>query len=512
MNTAAHDFSSTAPDDAYEAERLANLRPPNWRNPEPAERYALLVIGGGPAGLTAIRAAARLGLKVALVEARLLGGNDLNDGCVPSKTIIRSARLVAQMRDAARFGTCPPDPLQVDFPAIMQRMRKLRAHLSARDSVRLLTDLGVDLFFGQARFTGPRQVEVDGRTLRFDKALVATGARPHVPNISGLAEAGYYTHREIFDLERLPGRMLIIGGGPLGCELAQAFCRFGAKTTIVQDMPLFLPREERDAAQILSDAFARDGLEVRLNTTVQGVQALPDGRKRVDMLSADYRSSVEVDAILTGAGPLPNVEGLGLEAAGIDYATGSEGGIRVDDFLATSNPDVYAAGDVCLPHKYTHVAIASARVALRNALFSGRKRMHELVVPWCTFTDPEIAHVGLYVREANRMQLPVKTFTVPMHEVPRSCMDGEFGGFVKIHVRDGSDRILGATIVAHDAGDMLNEISLAMVSGIGLRKLSRVTHAYPTLSEAIRKAADNYNLTRITPQLRARLERWCRHR
>jgi pyruvate/2-oxoglutarate dehydrogenase complex dihydrolipoamide dehydrogenase (E3) component len=508
MNANAHDPRAAPPDDAFEAERLDNLHPRNWRNPDPAGEYALLVIGGGPAGLAAAREACALGFKVALVESRLLGGTNLNDGGVPSIAVIRSARVIAQMRNADRYGDCPPDPVPVDFPSIMRRMRKLRAHLSYRDSVRQLSDLGVDVFFGQARFTGARQAEVDGRTLRFRKALIATGARPSVPDIPGLAETGYDTYRSIFELERLPSKLLVIGGGPNGCELAQAFCRFGARTTIVQDKPLFLPGEERDAAQILSDAFARDGIEVRLNTTALAARRLPDGRKQVDLVSADYRSQVEVDAIFTGIGHLPNVENLGLDVAGVDHASGHDGGVGVDDFLATSNPDIYAAGDVCLPHKYEHAAVASARLATRNALLAGRQRSSALVVPWCTFTDPQIAHVGLYVREANRMNIPVKTFTVPMHQVPRSCMDGEPEGFVKIHVREGSDRILGATIVAHDAGDMLNEITLAMVSGIGLRRLSRVIHTYPTQSEAIRRAADAYNLTRYTPQLKARLERW----
>jgi pyruvate/2-oxoglutarate dehydrogenase complex dihydrolipoamide dehydrogenase (E3) component len=287
--------------------------------------------------------------------------------------------------------------------------------------------------------------------------------------------------------------------------LAQAFSRLGAQTTIVQDMPLFLGNEERDAAQLLSDAFARDGIEVRLNTQVVAVR-VEGGQKLVDLVSDDYRSTVAVDAILAGIGLSPNVQGLNLEAAGVDYDAIE--GVRVDDFLRTSNPLIYAAGDVCLEHKYTHTALASARIVVQNALLRGRERMSRLVIPWCTYTDPEIAHVGLYVREANRRDIPVKTFTIPMHQVDRAVTDSEEEGFVKIHVRERTDQILGATIVARHAGDMINEITLAMVAGVGLRTLALVIHAYPTQAEAIRKAADAYNRTRLPPRVRSRLARW----
>jgi pyruvate/2-oxoglutarate dehydrogenase complex dihydrolipoamide dehydrogenase (E3) component len=308
----------------------------------------------------------------------------------------------------------------------------------------------------------------------------------------------------VFDLTVLPKRLLVIGGGPLGCELAQAFCRLGAKTIIVQDAPLFLPKEERDAAQLLSDAFGRDGLEVRLNTSVRQVR-VDSGEIVVEMLSDDYTSTVTVDAILTGVGRLPNVDGMNLEAAGVEYD--AVAGIHVDDFLRTTNRRVYAAGDVCLEHKHTHTADATARMVVRNALFLGRQRLSELTVPWCTFTDPEIAHVGLYVREARARDLPVKTFTVPMHDVDRAVTDAEDLGFVKIHVEERGDRILGATIVGRHAGEIINEITLAMVAGIGLGTLARVIHPYPTQAAAIQQAAEAYLRTRPPPSLRARMRR-----
>ena len=500
-------FSTDAPTDAHERERLANVHPADWRNPQPADRYGLVVVGGGTAGLVAAHAAAALGARVALVERGLLGGDCLNTGCVPSKAIIRTSRLYAEMRDAERYGAQRPAGFGVAFPAAMERMRRIRARISRADSVHRLTAAGADLFFGQASFIAPDAVTVDGARLRFKKALIATGARPDTPTVPGLAEAGYLTNENVFDLTELPRRLLVIGGGPLGCELAQAFCRFGAQTILVQDWPLFLPKEERDAAQLLSDAFARDGIEVRLNTRAVNVRA-EGGQKIVDLVSDDYLSTVTVDAILTGVGRLPNVEGLNLEAAGVDCDATT--GIRVDDFLQTSNRRIYAAGDVCLEHKFTHTADASARIVVRNALFLGRRRMSALTIPWCTYTDPEIAHVGLYVREARARDIPVKTFTIPMHDVDRAIADDEERGFVKIHVKEGTDRILGATIVARHAGEMINELTLAMVAGIGLSTVAQVIHAYPTQAEAIKKAADAYERTRLTPALQRWLRRWLR--
>ena len=493
------------PQDACERERLQNVHPTGWRNPRPSDHYGLVVIGAGTAGLVAAHGAAALGAKVALIERDLLGGDCLNVGCVPSKAIIRTASLYADMRNAGHYGAQTPADIDVDFSAVMQRMRGIRARISRADSVERLITAGVDVFFGPASFSGPDALTVEGAKVQFKKALIATGARPDTPSIPGLAEAGYLTNETVFDLTELPRRLLVIGGGPLGCELAQAFCRLGAKVTIVQDMPLFLPKEERDAAQILSDALARDGIEVRLNTAAVKVR-VKDGQKFVDLASDDYKSTVAVDAILTGTGRAPNVDGLNLEAAGVVYDKTT--GVRVNDFLQTSNRRIYAAGDVCLEHKFTHTADASARIVIRNALFLGRQRLSALVIPWCTYTDPAIAHVGIYVRQANAQDIPVKTFTIPLHEVDRAIADGEEEGFVKIHVKEGTDQILGATIVARHAGEMINEITLAMVAGIGLRTLAQVIHAYPTQAEAIKKAADAYNRTRLTPAVQSLLRRW----
>ena len=493
------------PDDRFHRALLHNVHPLAWRNPKYTGKYNLIVIGAGPGGITAAREAASLGAKVALIERNFIGGDRLNVGCVPSKAIIRTARLYAEMRDADNVGAQVPGSIDIGFQTVMERMRRIQARLSRADSAQRLSEAGVDVYFGDACFLGPDTVTVDGDVLRFKKALIATGARPLTPPIPGLAEAGYLTNENAFNLTECPRRLLVIGGGPLGCELAQAFCRFGSHVIIAQDDPMFLPKEERDAAQILSNSLASDGVEIHLNTTVVAVRK-EGAEKIVDLVCAGDRFSVSVDEILAGIGRAPNVEGMNLEAAGVRYDIGT--GIHINDFLQTTNRRIYAAGDVCLEHKFTHAAEASARIAIRNALFLGRKRLSALTIPWCTYTDPEIAHIGLYVREAREKAIPVTTFTILMQDVDRAVTDGEEQGFVKIHVRQGSDRILGATVVARHAGEMINGISLAITSGIGLRALARVIHTYPTQAGAIKMAAEAYNRTRLTPTLKSLTKRW----
>jgi pyruvate/2-oxoglutarate dehydrogenase complex dihydrolipoamide dehydrogenase (E3) component len=497
MGTMAVDPVQARASAAAERERLLHVAPSGWRNPKPFPVYDLLVIGAGPAGLMAARQAAALGARVALVERHQLGGESLNDGSIPTKALIRTARMYSDMRCAAVFGANPPPHVGVDFAAAIARLRLVRARVSRTHSALCLTRQGISLFFGAARFTGKDTVDVDGLGLRFRKALVATGAKPLLPTVPGLADAGYLTNANLFDVAALPASLLVIGGGPLGCELAQVFARFGTRTIIAHREPLFLPLEERDAAQMVSDGLARDGVEIHLNTDVASVRP-EDGRYVVQLVIDGNVATTTVDRILTGIGRLPCVQGLDLEAAGIAYD--AERGIHVDDFLRTSNRRVYAAGDVCLDNRYTNTAQASACIVVRNALLLGRQRVSALTVPWCTYTDPEVAHVGLYVKEARRRGIPVKTFTIPMHEVDRAIADSEDDGFVKIHVREGSCQILGATVVARHAGEMINVISLAMVSRLGLDALDGVIHAYPTQGEAIRMAAAAY--------MRGRPARW----
>ena len=329
-----------------------------------------------------------------------------------------------------------------------------------------------------------------------------------LPTLPGLDAAGYLTNETLFDLTELPASVLVIGGGPVGCEVAQALCRFGCRTIIAHSQPLFLPKEERDAAQLLAEALARDGVEVHLNTRAVNVR-VEGGKKIVETINDGNVATITVDAILTGIGRRPALSGLNLEAAGVAYV--ADKGIVVDDFLRTSNRRIFAAGDVCLEHQFVDVAAASARIVVHNALCFGRERMSALTIPWCTYTDPEIAHVGMYVRQARERGIPVTTYTVPMHEVDRAIIDGEESGFVKIHVRDGTDTIMGATVVAHHASEMINGLSLAMVAGIGLGTISRVIHTYPTQAEGIRKAAMAYGITSASRWMRWLQRRWFLH-
>ena len=493
------------PLDQYNSVLVANLHPHGWRNPEPSGRYDLVVIGAGTAGLVTAASAAGLGARVALVEKYLFGGDCLNVGCVPSKCIIRSSRAVGDIRAAAGFGVNLTDTVEVNFPAVMERMRRLRSGMSDHDSVKRFQGLGVDVFLGEAQFTGPDSVVVGDKDLHFTKAAIATGARAVELPIEGLREAGYLTNETVFSLTQRPGRLAVIGGGPLGSELAQAFQRLGSQVFIFQGPDHLLNREDADAAEILQRAFLREGIELILKTRPTKVTLTQQG-KQISYERDGKLESLIVDEILLGLGRAPNVEGLNLEAAGVEYD--NKDGVKVNDYLQTTNSRIYAAGDICLQYKFTHMADATARIVIQNALFMGRKKLSTLHIPWCTYTDPEIAHVGMYERDAQERGIPLDTFIRPMKEVDRAVTDGEEEGFVKVHVKRGTDKILGATIVARHAGDMIGEISLAMVGGLGLKTMANVIHPYPTQAEAIRQVADEYNRTRLTPFAKSVLRWW----
>jgi len=493
------------PADAHNARLVSYVRPADWQNPTPAPCYNLVVIGAGTAGLVAAAGAAGLGAKVALVEKHLLGGDCLNVGCVPSKAIIRSARAVFDATKAARFGMRVGEPSEIDFPAVMERMRKLRADLSPHDSAQRFAELGVDVFLGEARFAGRDAIEVAGQTLRFKRAVIATGARAVAPPIPGLAETGYLTNETVFNLTQCPARLAVIGGGPIGCELAQAFQRLGSQVTLFHNKAHLLDREDSEAAALVQQAFIREGVELRLSASVTRVERSA-GAKLLYYESEGREKALAVDEILVGAGRAPNIEGLNLEAAGVRHDPLK--GVLVNDCLQTTNPHIYGAGDVCLARKFTHAADFSARIVIQNALFLGRKKVSALTIPWCTYTDPEIAHVGLYERDARELGIEVDTYVRDFKEVDRAVLDGEEDGFVKIHVRKGHDEILGATIVARHAGEMISEISVAMTARVGLGKLASVIHPYPTQAEALRQCGDAYNRTRLTPRVKKWMSRW----
>ena len=379
------------PSDRHNRNLMANVHPSDWVNPTPKRLYNLVVVGGGTAGLVTAAGAAGLGASVALVEKTWMGGDCLNFGCVPSKALIRAARAAAEMRDAVAYGIEPVD-VRVDFGRVMERMRRLRAELSVKDSAwRYRDELGVDVFIGAARFTGIDMVEVDGRTLRFHKACIATGARAAAPPIPGLAKAGYLTNETVFSLTELPRRVAVLGGGPIGCELSQTFQRFGAEVTLLERGPHILPREDDEAARLVQQSIQGDGVRLRTETATKGVECR--GGAKVLMLDKNGAlAELVVDEILVGVGRAPNVTGLGLETAGIEYDEAQ--GIEVDDRMRTTNRRVFAAGDVASRFKFTHMSDATARIVVRNALFFGRDRMSALTVPWCTYTDPEVGHVG----------------------------------------------------------------------------------------------------------------------
>ena len=491
------------PLDEYNQRLVSYVHPPDWINPRPVDCYDLVVIGAGTAGLVVAAGAAGLGLglKVALIEKHLMGGDCLNVGCVPSKCVIRSARVVGEMWNARDFGVNIAQHIDVDFPAVMARMRKLRAGISHHDSAERFQKLGVDVFLGSASFSSNDTVVVGDKTLHFKKAVIATGARAARLSIPGIEEAGYLTNETVFSLTQRPQRLAVIGGGPIGCELVQAFRRLGCEVVLFHRGSHILNKEDADAAEIVQNVFIQEGIRLVLNCQMQRVEKTSDGKKLY--FSCNGREdSVTVDEILAGAGRVPNVEGLNLETVGVEYD--QQRGVMVNDYLQTTNPKIYAAGDICMNWKFTHAADAAARIVIKNTLFSpfglGRYKLSSLVMPWVTYTDPEIAHVGMYEQEAQEKGIDVNTIKIPFSSVDRAIADGEEDGFVKILHKKGSDQILGATIVARHAGEMISEVTTAIVHKIGLSKMSSVIHPYPTQAEGIKKAADAYRRTLLTPK------------
>ena len=498
------DLIQLQPYDEHNRTLESNVRPPDWQNPNPSGRYNLVVLGGGTAGLVTAAGASGLGAKVALIERDLLGGDCLNVGCVPSKGIISSARIAAAVRHAGDFEVNVPDGVRVDFGKTMERMRRLRAGISPHDSATRLRDLGIDVFLGEAAFRDLDTVEVDSVPLKFKRAVIATGGRAQAPPIPGLESVDYLTNESVFSLTELPPRLGIIGAGPIGCEMAQSFVRFGASVVLVEATHGILPREDPDASAIVMQSLIQDG--VNLLCCGRETKVRQEGSQvRLYLQSHDQEYDELVDKLLVAVGRAPNVEGLNLEAVGVEY---DKAGIRVNDKLQTTNPRIYAAGDVCSQFKFTHAADFMARIVIHNSLFMGRAKVSELTIPWCTYTSPELAHVGLSPADAEKQGIAIDTFTQPLDHVDRAILESESDGLVRIHVRKGSGRIVGATIVATNAGDMISEITLAIKNGIGLSKVADTIHPYPTQAEAIRKVGDMYNRTKLTPFVKSLCQWW----
>lgn len=494
------DAIGVSPLDEHNVKLLDHVHPRAWVDPTPKPRYNLVVIGAGSGGLVSAAAAAGVGGQVALVESHLLGGDCLNVGCVPSKALLRCAKVAALARHAADFGV-KVGRVEIDFGAVMARMRSLRASIAPNDSAqRFAGQLRVDVFFGRARFTGRNAVEVGGKTLRFSKAIIATGGTAAIPPIPGLKEAPYLTNATVFNLTERPRRLAVIGAGPIGMELAQAFQRLGSQVTVFHREQV-LPKEDPDAARIIAASMRRDGVAFVQCSAYKRIDSAAGKPPISIVLDCDGAEQThEFDALLVATGRKPTVGDLGLEQAGVAFDP--RAGVQVDDRLQTTNPDIYAVGDVASRYQFTHMSDFMARLAIRNALFLGRDRVSRLLVPWATYTDPEVAHVGLY--EADLKERGIAFATIERHfaDVDRTILEGETEGFVKIHVKKGSDQILGATIVGPHAGDMVSEISVAIQAGMGLGRLANVIHPYPTAAEAIRQCGDAYNRSRLTPTVK----------
>ena len=488
-------------DSNAEHTRLANVHPPGWDNPPAKDKYHLVVIGGGTAGLVTAAIAAGLGATTALLERHWMGGDCLNVGCVPSKAFIRSARAWHAAATAQeRFGG-PAVAGQRDFAAVVRRMQRIRSAMSVVDSAERFRDLGVDVFFGQARFSDRETVTIEGRNLRFRRAVIATGTRPAVPAIPGLAEAGYLTNETIFSLTEVPRRLVVIGGGPIGMELAQAFARFGSTVTVLERGERILGNDDPEAAGIVAAAVARDGVRLLTAVTIRSVERR---QSIIVHLSRGGRTEeLEADAILVASGRTPNVEDLGLDAAGVEY---DQMRVVTDDRLRTSNRRVYAAGDITGLAPFTHVADAHARMVVQNALFFGRKKASRLVIPWCTYTHPELAHVGMKWEALQAAGDEFSSVTIPLHEVDRARLDGDDEGFLRVHLREGSDEIVAATLVGNHAGDIAGQFSMAITHGLGLSAIGATVFPYPTVAEVIRKSADTWRKRKLTP----RVESWFR--
>jgi pyruvate/2-oxoglutarate dehydrogenase complex dihydrolipoamide dehydrogenase (E3) component len=499
------------PMDEWNERLVQNVHPPTWQNPTPEGRYNLVVIGAGTGGLITALIASSLGARVALIERHLMGGDCLNVGCVPSKAVIRGAQIIHEARDAARFGMPASASDLGDFGEVMRRMREIRARISHEDSAeRYSTEFGIDVFLGDACFAGEGKVRVGDQTLEFKKAVIASGARAAAPPIPGLAEAGYLDNETVFSLTERPRRLAVIGAGPIGCELAQCFQRLGSQVSILESMDQILIREDPDAASIVQTALVREGVEMIFECGIDKVECRAD--EKVLHVSCPGRGTREivVDEILVGTGRAPNVEGMGLETVGVEFDP--RHGVRVDDGLRTTNSRIWAVGDVCMQWKFTHAADAAAKIVVQNALFAigpiGRKKLSDLIMPWCTYTEPEIAHVGMYERDAQSAGIEIDSYQVSIAEANRAVTDGQEEGLIKVHVKRGSDQIVGATVVAAHAGDLVTQFTMAIQHRIGLGAFTNVIYPYPTQGEAIKRAAGAYTRTRLTPRVKALFERW----
>lgn len=462
---------------------LANVAPEDWINPVPQKKYNLVVIGAGAAGLVTAAATAGLGGKVALVEKHRLGGDCLNVGCVPSKALLA----------AAHNGE--------NFTSAMQQVRKARADIAPNDSAQRFTDLGVDVFFGEASFTSNKAIVVDGQILNFHKAVIATGGRPALPPVNGLSTANCVTNETLFEIEQQPKSLAIIGAGVIGCEMAQAFQKLGTQVYLFDMANRVLAREDKAAAAIIEKRLLDEGVQLCLSANIDGVT----GEGEITFSCNDQAETIATDLILVASGRAANVENLGLENTRVHV---SAQGIVVNEQLRTAEKNIYAVGDVCMQHKFTHAADAAARAVVQNAFFFGRKKISNLIIPWTVYTKPELAQVGLTQASAAEQGIAIDTYQHHFTENDRAITECNTAGFVKIYTKRGRGEIVGATVVADNAGDILVPITMAMTEGVGLGSLAKTIFCYPTYSESVKRCADAYNRTKLTPSIAKWFRRW----
>eukprot|EP00934_Nitzschia_sp_Nitz4_P001309 Nitzschia sp. Nitz4//scaffold65_size103378//22017//24157//NITZ4_004458-RA/size103378-augustus-gene-0.78-mRNA-1//1//CDS//3329556216//1309//frame0 len=533
-----HVASHLWPMDEHNTVLLNHVHPPEWQDPiadtasDNKVSYDLVVIGGGAGGLISASGSAGVGAKVALIEANMLGGDCLNVGCVPSKALIHSANLAHQLRgDTARLQAAgifvDPSAVKVDFDKVMERIRKVRADISHHDSAaRYSKELGVEVYIGRGSFTSDRTVSVNGRTLHFKRAVIATGGSPTLIPMEGLQELYYQstsaksdsdrpavmTNETFFNLTQQPKHLVVIGPGAIGMELAQAMQRLGTPTTVLGRSGRILPKEDEDMANIVKDQMIEDGVTFRLcveayhsielTGSISG-SGMPEMRLAIQEKGEAQPSIILCDAVLVATGRRPNVTGMDLELANVEYDTTK--GIHVNDKLQTTNPRVYGVGDCALPYKFTHAADFSARAVVRNAFFFGKEKLSDMLIPYATFTSPEIASVGLYGADLDEKGIEYRVFESHFKNNDRAILDEATTGFIRFRVDAKKDTILGASIVGNDAGNMISEVTLAMKSGTGLASLANVIHPYPTTGEAIRRAGDHFNKTKLTMTAKALL-------
>jgi len=521
--------SNVWPLDEHNLTLLNHVHPTGWVDPKPQNKYDLVVIGAGAAGLVTSSGAAGVGARVALIEANLLGGDCLNVGCVPSKALIHAAQLAHTVKNSDFLGDSGifiNGNVEIDFAKIMERIRRIRAQISHHDSAERFTkELGVEVFMGRASFVDKTSVVVNGEVLRFNKAVIATGGYPSLIPMQGLEELNalnthpgdgprpyVMTNETFFNMTKQPTALAVIGPGVIGLEMAQSMQRLGTAVTVMGRSGRILPKEDLDHSKIIQNQIEKDGVAFKLSVSeyisieMSGKvldNGLPEMKFKIreEINGEKVITEMLVDAVLVATGRRPNVTGMDLEAAGVEYD--SRVGIKVNDRLQTTNSKIFSAGDCCTTFKFTHAADFMARTVIRNALFFGKDKMSNLLIPYATFTDPEIASVGLYGKDCEKKGINYRTFEKNFADNDRAICDGETTGMVRIRVEEKSDKILGATIIGKGAGNMISEITLAMQSSTGLGALAAVIHPYPTNAEAVRQSGDLYNRTKLTTSVKS---------